>query len=338
MSELGQWLRETRQAKELSLEQVEAETKIRAKFLALLEEDDYDKLPGETYSKGFLRNYALFLGLDPKEVLEKYKQKSITLQDDGPGLFRPLEVSLLRASGGRLRRRLLLLIAIVGLIAVGLLAWRTGWITWSPPLTLLRKASTATTPFPTDTPGQSIVELPTRPPRPSITATAPATATQLPSSTPRLTPTSGVLVDPTSTLPPTPTQTATSTAEPTPESTGAAPATTPSPTTMPGANVTLSIVISETNWVEVTVDSINVFRGLMEPGDKGTWGARREIILRLGNAAGAQVTVNGELLGTLGESQQVVEFAWGPEGEVTPEPTATPTIARSTGGGEIPLP
>ena len=62
----------------------------------------------------------------------------------------------------------------------------------------------------------------------------------------------------------------------------------------------------------------------MEPGEQAAWEARREIILRLGNAGGAEVTVNGEFLGTLGERQQVVEFAWGPEGEVTPEPTFTP--------------
>ena len=81
MSELGQWLRETRQAKELSLEQVAAETRIRTKFLAALEEGDYDQLPAGIYAQGFLRNYALFLGLDPAEALEKYKERETNRRD-----------------------------------------------------------------------------------------------------------------------------------------------------------------------------------------------------------------------------------------------------------------
>jgi len=88
--------------------------------------------------------------------------------------------------------------------------------------------------------------------------------------------------------------------------------------------------------VEVTLDSINDFRGLLGPGEERSWQAQREIILRLGNAGGAEVTVNGEFLGTLGDRQQVVEFAWGPEGEVTPEPTATPTPESTVEGQETP--
>lgn len=68
----------------------------------------------------------------------------------------------------------------------------------------------------------------------------------------------------------------------------------------------------------------------MEPGGQEAWEARQEIMLRLGNAGGVQVTVNGESLGVLGERQQVVEFAWGTEGEVKPAPTATATATPET--------
>jgi hypothetical protein len=86
------------------------------------------------------------------------------------------------------------------------------------------------------------------------------------------------------------------------------------------------------------VDSLNVFRGLMDVDEQGDWEAQREIILLLGNAGGVEVTVNGQLLGTLGERQQVIELAWGPEGIVTPEPTATATPERPTEPPEIPRP
>jgi hypothetical protein len=93
----------------------------------------------------------------------------------------------------------------------------------------------------------------------------------------------------------------------------------------PSIGVTLSITVTEECWTEVTLDSLNAFRGLVGAGEQRAWQAQREIILRLGNAGAVEVTVNGEFLGTLGDRQQVVEFAWGPGGEVTPEPTATAT-------------
>ena len=91
----------------------------------------------------------------------------------------------------------------------------------------------------------------------------------------------------------------------------------------PGTGVTLSITVTEESWIEVTLDSLNDFRELLSVGEQRSWQAQHEIILRLGNAGGVEVTVNGEFLGNLGERQQVVEFAWGPEGEVTPAPTVT---------------
>lgn len=323
MSELGQWLQETRQAKKLSLEQVEAETRIRALFLAALEKEEYDELPAEIYVKGFLRNYALFLGLDPKEVMEKYEQRDANRQDGEPGLFRPLEVTLFRPTAERLRNWLLLLILVAGPLTVGLWAWKTGRLAWSPPLALFQRTAT-TTLSPTRTLVVSTAEPLTRSPQPSATATVQAVATH----TPRPTSTTGVLIAPTSTSSPTPTVTMTRvTVEPTKENTediGESPTPTTTLVSLPRLGVTLAVTITESNWVEVTVDGRNAFRGLMEPGEQGAWEARREIILRLGNAGGAEVTVNGEFLGALGERQQVIEFAWGPEGELTPEPTFTP--------------
>ena len=144
MSELGQWLRETRQAKELSLEDVEAGTRIHTRFLAALEEETYDQLPGEISIRGFLRNYALFLDLDPEEVLEKYQRRDTNHQSAEPSFFRPLEVALPRPTDTWLRGRLLLLVLIASLITTGLWAWKTGRLVWPPPLALFQRAATAT--------------------------------------------------------------------------------------------------------------------------------------------------------------------------------------------------
>lgn len=325
MSELGQWLRETRQAQDLSLEQVEADTRIRAKFLAALEEDNLKALPDHVSAKGFLRNYAFYLGLDPDEVLSKFSKEKESGRTSETSLFHPLEVTLFQTAAGGLRWRLFLLVLIFGVIAAGLWAWRSGRLAWPPSLNFFKPAAAPTLTLPpTDTP--------TRPPRPSITATEAAVTTTEPTETPAPSPTSEpsatnqVLVRPTAT--PSPTLTATATpppATPTPENGTLQPAPTTTLTATLEANVTVSIVVNQESWVEVTVDSRNVLQELWQPGTKGTWQAQREIILRLGNAGGVDVTVNGEALSPLGEPQQVVEFAWGPGGEITPEPTFTPT-------------
>jgi cytoskeletal protein RodZ len=62
-----------RERKGVDLYRAERETKIRARYLAALERGDYKELPGAVYTKGFLRNYALYLGLDPDEVLLQWR-------------------------------------------------------------------------------------------------------------------------------------------------------------------------------------------------------------------------------------------------------------------------
>jgi hypothetical protein len=69
---LGEILRQAREDIHLSLEEVERETRIRAKFLAALESGDLRALPSDAHAKGFLRNYAQFLGLDAQAMLRRY--------------------------------------------------------------------------------------------------------------------------------------------------------------------------------------------------------------------------------------------------------------------------
>ncbi len=64
-----------RERKGVDLYRAERDTKIRARYLAALERGDWRELPGSVYTKGFLRNYALYLGLDPDEVLEQWRME-----------------------------------------------------------------------------------------------------------------------------------------------------------------------------------------------------------------------------------------------------------------------
>lgn len=81
MFEIGNTLREARLRRALDIADCESATKIRAKYLRALEEEQFEVLPGVTYVKGFLRTYAEFLELDGRLVLEEYESRFTGRQD-----------------------------------------------------------------------------------------------------------------------------------------------------------------------------------------------------------------------------------------------------------------
>jgi cytoskeleton protein RodZ len=75
MPDIGETLRETRMRRHIDLSDVEGATKIRAKYLRALENEEWDLLPGPTFVKTFLRTYAEYLGLDARLLVEEYRQR-----------------------------------------------------------------------------------------------------------------------------------------------------------------------------------------------------------------------------------------------------------------------
>lgn len=73
LKEIGELLRHTRELKGVSLQQVQADTRINIKYLRALEAGDTTISPGEVYYRGFLRTYGNYLGLDGLSLVEKYK-------------------------------------------------------------------------------------------------------------------------------------------------------------------------------------------------------------------------------------------------------------------------
>ncbi|MGH2489692.1 MAG: helix-turn-helix domain-containing protein, partial [Candidatus Limnocylindria bacterium] len=70
---LGQTLRAAREAKGWDVARAERETRIRSRYLVALEEGHYRDLPGSVYTRGFVRNYAQYLGLDPDLCLDLHR-------------------------------------------------------------------------------------------------------------------------------------------------------------------------------------------------------------------------------------------------------------------------
>jgi cytoskeleton protein RodZ len=72
---IGEQLRSARRSRGIELEQVEEQTKIRARFLRAMEEDRWEILPGPAFARAFLRTYADLLELDSEELVEQYRRR-----------------------------------------------------------------------------------------------------------------------------------------------------------------------------------------------------------------------------------------------------------------------
>ncbi|HEX6139036.1 MAG TPA: RodZ domain-containing protein [Candidatus Limnocylindria bacterium] len=86
---LGEVLRTAREARGVDLARVERDTKIRARYLSALERGEYRELPGPVYTKGFLRNYGAYLGLDPEYLVDLYRLESSTAAIERPSVQPP---------------------------------------------------------------------------------------------------------------------------------------------------------------------------------------------------------------------------------------------------------
>ena len=292
LAELGDLLRETRESKGLSLEQVEEATRIRRSFLHALEEERFSDLPGEVYVRGFVRNYAQFLGLDPDELLAEYRSRSKTALSDVPQV---LDEPLLTSSV--IKRGLPIVLGVVAFVALVVLGWFAYNRFFSTPLnggTASKDATVTATPTSTNTPsatGRATVE-------PTTTKAMGAAATLRPTATDTRRPTATV-----TRMRPTPSATMTPMVGATPS-----PEALPSPAVPEEIRVKASVTAD--TWLLVRVDGERVLEAILSPGDTRVWVGEESVTLRVGNAAGLVLVVNGIEIPPLGEQGEVVDLEY----------------------------
>ncbi len=127
MPEIGATLREARMRARIDVSEIEAQTKIRARYLRALENEEWDLLPGPTFIKSFLRTYAGALGLDGKALVEEYR---VNFEHSGEQEIQPLSAQRRRArtggevgnsspgGGGGPSRGYMITVGLVGLLIV----------------------------------------------------------------------------------------------------------------------------------------------------------------------------------------------------------------------------
>ena len=121
--DLGSSLRDARERRRLTFAEMEQVTKVRAKYLRALEEDDFAALPGATYVKGFLRAYAEALGLDGQLYVDEYNSRFVTGAEER--FIRPRRMEPPREVRWIERHAVVLALAAIALITVVVVgAWR----------------------------------------------------------------------------------------------------------------------------------------------------------------------------------------------------------------------
>jgi cytoskeletal protein RodZ len=113
----GTWLRRQRELREISLREIADVTKISIRYLEALEQDRFDVLPAPVFAKGFLREYARYVGLDADEVVNSY----LTGQEEVEPTEEPESRGRQRRSG-RLERTSGLLLTFAVVILLGVVA------------------------------------------------------------------------------------------------------------------------------------------------------------------------------------------------------------------------
>ena len=316
MNELGQMLREARESQGISLAEAEAQTRIRQKFIAAMEAETWNLLPNDVTARGFLRKYAVYLGLDEEAILQRFQSRTkqpapqpvIAPAAERDIDYRPIEMDL----SSQPRRSIpwgwigaaVVLLALAG-AALYIYFYQPNFL--SNLLALPR-----TLPNPADV----IALEPTDGPAPTVTVqvnriTATPTATPDATATPTTTP----VVE---AAPVTATEVATPTEA--------------APDEQPVERITLDLAILARSWVRLVVDNSLALEAVLEPGEMRSFEAAESIVLRTGNGEGVQATLNGQTLSPLGGTGEVVEIQWRlVDGQIVQStPTAAPVAPSDT--------
>jgi transcriptional regulator with XRE-family HTH domain len=324
MASLGQILKDQREARNISLEEIAAATKIVPRYLEALEADRLKAMPGGFFIKGIIRSYAKAVGLDPEEILGRYRAAGLLSEPEHvrPAAPRrapksepaaaPATLDLFPAESAPLaaeeaepapviqaapkprlsyaaRRKIFAiawrLLAVLAVLAVLIIIWSNR----AP-----RRPEPRTASVPTQ------VILP--PPQTSGPTTAARTAAAQPGAEPApgaVAPTSNAAL---------PIPSAAPASEP-----AAKPAAPPA-SEEAGKGVTIEITFEAETWIHVQTDGQPKIDGIFPAGATAIARAERLLLLHTGNAGGFTFRLNGRPAKRLGRSGQVLTDV-----KITPE-------------------
>lgn len=141
MKTIGQFLKENRLNRNLSLDEAAQKLAVRKPILQNLEEDAYEKLPAEVYLKGLIKKYARLLQIDTNTALALFRRSYSTESQKTPSPPQPLKKTLITITPGRLAS---VVISLVILVFLGFLFWQYRSYTGKPLLVVTSPTDQAT--------------------------------------------------------------------------------------------------------------------------------------------------------------------------------------------------
>ena len=318
---IGELLRETRQSYGGEVDRIAGTLRIRAAYLTAIENGQYDKLPGPVYAQGFVRAYAVHLGLDGDEAIRRFKQEI-----DGFEVTRDLSFPVPLAERSIPGGTMLLAALILAICGYGLWYYvstgdrmhpdRVGSVPpdmaasqapppgtapppAGPPIAAAPSTIAATPSSPAPAPAQS---------SPTVTSSAAATPAPTPAATPMRTAAPQVASAPAASAPPTPATPppaaqiasvpTTQPVAPPPTDTTAEASAPPGPRVF-GAppNVPARIVVHavKDSWVQVRNGDEVLLERILHPGDTVRIPDESGLSLKTGNGAGIALEIDGKL-------------------------------------------
>ena len=292
MTSIGDTLRRERQRRNIDLPEIAGQLKISVRFLEAIEHDDFGKLPGGVFTKSFVRQYADLLGLDADEIAAEvgHVLEPEPALSEIPGKHKPdvpgIELQIGEESWQSVRERPAALPSWfrAGLLLVTLMLVCSGVYWWF------------------QRPHHPVLAHEVSPPPKPAAVAQPV----IPVSQP-------VQASPTTAPPtPAPSPSTQATAEPTPTPPAATPDV-PNLASNPNATVRVGITADEAVWVRADINGKYQFSGTLQPHESRSIDADGQVILRLGNAGGATITLNGKPVGAVGPKGQIrtVQFTSG---------------------------
>jgi cytoskeleton protein RodZ len=303
MESIGEFFKQVRETKGLTIDEVASKTRIRTDFVKALEDGNFAKLPDQVFARGFVRSYARSLGLDEDDAIHRFDQSAGAYYD------KHIERERLRvrqAEEERKRKANRKAVAIAIGIAIVTLIFL---LSREQSSLLVRRSSS-------DVPVSSAKRTPPPIPESQDASPGPQVEPVLPDPKPKPSepPVVATKPDVRHTVEPTTSPAPTTSAVPEPAAQSSPSLGSDGPlggislegSEAPEEQLALDLEATELSWVVVQIDGGSPQEALLRPGEKARYKGQDQFILTLGNAGGVKAELNGQPQKSFGPSGKVV--------------------------------
>ncbi len=327
MAELGEYLKSVRENKGITIEEISETTKINPRYIKAIEEGKYEIIGGDVYCKGFIRNYARSLGLDPEEAIRMYKEEKGEKKEEKPKaeelekLSKYEDKKKVKVAKKPIKWVIYLIALILIGVSGGLLFWQISHkhVTTQNTIVTQKEKTNPQTQNPKliSSTENTVAQKPANTSKNQPEASSSETKSSVEKKTPQSSKNQEANVN----------ETLTSSGEKTEETKPAkqqqeeekeenTQAKKQVKTTQKEAKeITLRGKVTAKTWVRVSVDGKVVFEGILNPPKDVSWTAKENIRIRVGNAGGIQWSLNGKDIGYFGKPGEVITKEFSSKGE-----------------------